>query len=65
MDNTTIFPLTAARVLTVQGDPDTVILALRSGDETMHFAVAVEDLAVLAERLRLDAVLLGGRAHQA
>jgi len=56
----TILALREARVLTVRSDPGIVVLALRSDGETVHFAMTLDDLAALADRLRQDALLLKG-----
>lgn len=57
-DEINIYPLSEARVMASRTEPGLVILAIRSGRETMHYALSVEDLEALAERLRLDALLL-------
>ncbi|NGM46407.1 hypothetical protein G5B31_12765 [Rhodobacter sp. SGA-6-6] len=54
----TIYSFAEARVFTAPSMPGECILAIRSGTETTHYAMSIEDLAGLAERLRQDAMLL-------
>jgi hypothetical protein len=54
----TVYTLAEARVFTASSMPGECILAIRSGSETTHYALPIEDLARLAERLRQDAMLL-------
>ena len=54
----TVYNFAEARVFTSPTMPGECILAIRSGTETTHYAMNIEDLAGLAERLRQDAKLL-------
>ena len=57
-DKLIVYRLAEARILTASSMPGECILAIRSGSETTHYSLAIEDLARLAERLRQDAMLL-------
>lgn len=54
----TILALEEARVFKAESLPDAAVLALQADGETRFYAMSVEDLAGLAERLRRDALLL-------
>ena len=58
-DEIAVYRLTEARVLTPRDGRDLVILAIKSGTETTHYGMSLADLCALAERLSLDALMLG------
>ena len=62
-DEITIYELSEVRVLNPRTEPGLVVLAIRSGKETTHYAMTLEDLAGLADRLRQDAIILTGPSN--
>lgn len=57
-DEVTLYPLTEARVSAIRGEPERVVLIMKSGKDERHYLLHVSDLAVLAKRLAADATLL-------
>ena len=53
-----VYKLDEVRVMQIRAEPGTAILAITSGAQTTHYALSVDDLAGIAQRLRLDAILL-------
>ncbi len=51
--------LTEIRTMGVNGDPDTVVLKLTSGQHVSLYCLALSDLAGLAKQLAADAAILG------
>lgn len=59
-DEIKVYKLDEVRVFNVRAKQGVAILAITSGETITHYALSVEDLAGIAERLRLDAILLKG-----
>ncbi len=53
-----VFAVSSIRTCTVSGDRRTVVLAIRSGSDTRHYSMDVDDFVGLTKQMKADAHLL-------
>lgn len=57
-DDIKVFAVSSVRTCTVSGDRRTVVLVIRSGDDTRHYSLDVDDFVGLTKQMQADAHLL-------
>lgn len=57
-DTISVRQITEVRTCAINGEPETVVLAVKCGSEVIHYMLPTEDLARLGEQLQADAMLL-------
>lgn len=57
-DQIEVYPVSFVRTCTVAGDRRTVVLVIRSGDDTRHYSLDVDDFVGLTKQMQADAHLL-------
>jgi hypothetical protein len=53
-----LHPITSFRTCAVTGEPDTVVLQIKSGADVRNYALSLTDFAGLAQQMGHDASLL-------